>query len=59
MKALNVKKYGYSHKYQTRSGCKEELDPVCLTKKETRFIDNWLRKHEGRLLKKRVEYASI
>jgi hypothetical protein len=52
----SVKKEGYSHKYENRSGLKEKIDPVCLTKKETKFIDNWLKKHEGRFHKKWIAY---
>lgn len=46
----------HSLQYETRVGFKEKVDPVCLTKKETRFIDNWLKKHEGKFHKKWVSY---
>ena len=54
-----IKKKGsgaHSFQYESRVGLKEKIDPVCLTKKETKFIDRWLRKHEGKLYKKWICY---
>ena len=51
-----AKGLAHSLQYEHRVGFKEKIDPVCLTKKETKFIDNWLRKHEGKLQKKKIVY---
>ena len=41
-----------SQKYETKVGFKHSKDKLCLTKKESKTIDAYIRKYYGRLYKK-------